>query len=195
MLNLSKIKQQLPPGLEDNAVEFYISENEIKCLHKGVPYFWGDFPEWIITKIEEDMLLNPDAVKALVSWDITQRDDMMRQYIICRFGGFDGNADISDNGSIEHVEYFECGRRGNCSYEGKLCASIKVGNEHLTKQEINVIKKIATGKSNRIIADELCISEETVNTHNQNIQRKLGVKSKLEIIPWAVRRNIVEPQS
>ena len=192
MIDLSKIKQTLPPGLEDNGVEFYVIDNKIKCLHNGNRYNWGEFPEWILEKIEEDMISNPEALKALVLWDITDSEEMMRQYIICRFGGFDGHADITHEGKIVHVEYFECGRRGNCSFEGKLCSSIKVGDEHLTKQEINIIKKIASGKHNRIIAAELSISEETVSTHNKNIQRKLGVVSKLEIIPWAVKRNIVE---
>ncbi len=138
------------------------------------------------------MIDNPEAIKALITWDITDAEEMMRQYIICRFGGFDGNADITNEGQIVHVEYFDCGRRGNCSFEGKLCSSIKVGDEHLTKQEINIIKKIASGKQNKEIADELNIAEETVSTHNRNIQRKLGVSSKLGIIPWAIKRNIVE---
>jgi len=191
-MNLTKIKQHLPPGLEDNSVEFYVHDNCIKCLHKGVKYSWGEFPEWIINRIEEDMLEHPEAIKALVAWDIQDRDEMIRHYIICRFGGFDGNPDISDSGEIDYVEYFECGRRGNCSQEGKLCSAIKVGEEFLTRQEIKVLKKIAAGKANKIIAAELFISEETVSSHNQNIQRKLGVSSKLEMIPWAIKRNIVE---
>lgn len=192
MMNLSKIKQSLPPGLEDNGVEFYVNQNDIKCLHSGNTYRWGEFPQWILDRIEEDMLQNPEAMNALVAWDITDSEEMMRQYIVCRFGGFDGLPDITKEGEIIHVEYFECGRRGNCSFEGKLCSSIKVGDEHLTKQEIKIIKKIASGKHNREIADELNISEETVATHNKNIQRKLGVTSKLGIVPWAVKRNIVE---
>lgn len=191
-MNISKIKQHLPPGLEDNSVEFYVHENCIKCLHKGVKYSWGEFPEWIIQKIEDDMLVHPDAIKALLAWDIQERDEMIRQYIICRFGGFDGNPDISNSGDIDYVEYFDCGRRGNCSQEGKLCSAIKVGEDYLTRQELNVLKKVASGKSNKVIAAELILSEETISSHNQNIQRKLGVFTKIEMATWAVKRNIVE---
>lgn len=35
MLNLNKISQVLPAGLEDNGVEFYVHNNDIKCLHRG----------------------------------------------------------------------------------------------------------------------------------------------------------------
>lgn len=187
-------KQHLPPGLEDNSVEFYFHNNEIKCLHNGNRYSWGEFPQWILGLIEQDMLSNPEAIKALISWDLNQQEEMMRQYIICRFGGFDNTADINTSGQIDYVEYFDCGRRGNCAQEGKLCSSIKVGDEHLTKQEIAVLKKVSNGKPNKVIAAELFISEETVSSHNQNIQRKLGVGSKIEMATWAVQRNIVEPK-
>lgn len=189
---LKNIKQHLPPGLEDNSVEFYVHENNIKCLHNGIRYVWGEFPESILDLIEQDMLSNPEAIKALLSWDLNQREEMIRQYIICRFGGFDDTADISAIGKIDYVEYFDCGRRGNCAQEGKLCSSIKVGDDHLTKQELAVLKKVANGKSNKVIAAELFISEETVSSHNQNIQRKLGVSTKIEMATWAVRKNIVE---
>jgi len=192
MINLNKINQKLPPGLEDNGVEFYVFNNEIKCLHAGMRYSWGEFPEWILDHIEQDMLANPDAIKALIDWDLTEKSEMVRQYIICRFGGFDGAPDITSDGHVIHAEYFECGRRGRCSYEGKLCSAIKVGNDHLTKQEINVLKKVAAGKPNKTIATELFISEETVSSHNQNIQKKLGVGSKVEMATWAVKRNIIE---
>lgn len=192
MVNLNNLKQHLPPGLEDNGVEFYFFGNVLKCLHQGVRYTWGEFPEWILHKIEEDMLAHPDAMKALVNWDLTQREEMIYQYIICRFGGFDNSADITEAGDIAHTEYFDCGRRGHCAQEGKLCSAIKVGDEHLTKQEINVLKKVTAGKSNKVIAAELHISEETVSSHNQNIQRKLGVASKTEMATWAILKNIVE---
>lgn len=191
-MNLNKVKQQLPPGLEDQSVEFYVFDNDIKCLHQGIRYSWGQFPSWIISKIEEDMLAHPEAIKALVNWDISDKDEMLRQYIICRFGGFDGTADITTEGKIDYVEYFDCGRRGNCAQEGKLCSAIKVGEEYLTRQEINVLKKVVAGKPNKIIAAELFISEETVSSHNQNIQRKLQVTSKIEMATWAVKRNITE---
>lgn len=192
MILLRANDQQLPPGLEDNAVEFYFHNGTLKCLHAGRVYEWGNFPQYIINKVEEDLLSHPEALKALASWDIIHRDEMIYQYIYCRFGGFDHEADINADGDIIHAEYFDCGRRGRCSQEGKLCPAIKVGDEFLTKQEINILKKVAAGKPNKIIADELNISEETVASHNQNIQRKLKVACKTEMAVWAVKKNIVE---
>lgn len=190
MVNLKKIKQNLPAGLIDNGVEFYVGHNDIECLHGGRTYVWSDIPEWILERVAVDMLQNQEAMNALVAWDLTQRDEMLRQYVICRFGGFDNEPDIDSDGNIDHTEYFDCGRRGNCAHEGKLCATIKVANGFLTKQEVKVLKLVASGKLNKEIADSLSISEDTVSTHNQNIQRKLGVDNKTEMASFAILKNI-----
>ena len=191
MINLKFIAQSIPPGLEDNGVEFYVYNNDIKCLHDGKIFRWGEFPNEIIDRIEQDMLDNPKAIDALIEWDINQPEAMMRQYIICRFGGFDNDPDIDSNGKINHTEYFDCGRRGSCAQEGKLCATIKAPNGYLTKQELEVLKLVAINKMNKEIASLLNISEETVSSHNQNIQSKLGVDNKLGMATWARRKNII----
>lgn len=195
MINLKLIKQNIPPGLEDKGVEFYVFDNDIKCLHDGIKYSWGEFPESILTLIQEDMIKHPEAIKALVSWDLVQTEEMMRQYIICRFGGFDNEPDIDAHGNIDYTEYFDCGRRGNCAQEGKLCSTIKAPNGHLTKQELKVLKLVASGYMNKEIAAALFIQEDTVSSHNQNIQAKLGVADKLGMSAWAVRKNIIEDQN
>lgn len=184
------LRQLLPAGLLDNGVEFFVAQNDIQCLHGGRTYVWADIPEWILERVAIDMLQHQEALNALVAWDLTQRDEMLKRYIICRFGGFDLEPDIDANGKIEHTEYFDCGRRGNCVHEGKLCATIKVANGFLTKQEINVLRCVSQGKFNKEIADILSISEDTVSTHNQNIQRKLGVDNKLEMVSFAILKNI-----
>src|SRR5690606_28508427 len=125
MINLNEIKQSLPAGLEDRGVEFYFHDNALKCLHNGNTFAWGEFPQWVLDRIEQDMLAHPEAIRALMDWDLRQAKEQMRQYIICRFGGFDTEADISEDGHIEYTEYFDCGRRGNCAQECKLCSTIK----------------------------------------------------------------------
>ena len=49
--------------------------------------------------------------------------------------------------------------------------------EELTNREIEVLKLITSGKMNKEIADELCISLNTVLTHRKNITTKLGIKT------------------
>ncbi|MEG1905744.1 MAG: LuxR C-terminal-related transcriptional regulator, partial [Bacteroidales bacterium] len=49
--------------------------------------------------------------------------------------------------------------------------------EELSSREIEVLKLITRGLINKEIADELCISLNTVLTHRKNITSKLGIKT------------------
>lgn len=55
-------------------------------------------------------------------------------------------------------------------------------NEQLTSKEIQVYNLISEHKTNKEIADQLFISASTVKTHVNNIYRKLGIKSRQELI-------------
>jgi len=58
-------------------------------------------------------------------------------------------------------------------------------NDHpdqLTPQECQVILAVLTGSSNREVADELYVSVKTVETHLTRIYRKLGFRSRTQVI-------------
>jgi DNA-binding CsgD family transcriptional regulator len=177
-MNLIDRKQTLPPGLVSKALEFFIHDHEIKCLYKGLVFSFCDFPSEIIAWVEADMLRHPKALKALAEWDITDPDEQMRQYIACRFGGFDNNPDIEENGQVVAKEYVDCGRRGSCAYEGKLCASIQLPNGLLTKREIEVLRLIGECKFDKEICDLLNITQDTLRNHKDNISQKAGIERK-----------------
>lgn len=183
--------QKLPAGLEDAGVEFYVHKNQVKCLYNGRTYSFHEFPKEIIQIIEDYLMTLPEAIKALHEWNLTSADEMLHQFIVCRFGGFDTTPDIAPNSSIIEADYFDCGRRGRCKFEGKLCSTVKVANGYLTKQEIRVLQLIAQGKLNKEIAAELHISEETVSSHNQNIQHKTGCYRKPELAILARDKNLI----
>jgi len=52
----------------------------------------------------------------------------------------------------------------------------------LTKTEVQMVAVLFKGRSNKEIADESCISEETVKKHIQNIYRKAGVKNRASLV-------------
>ncbi len=64
----------------------------------------------------------------------------------------------------------------------------------LTKREVEVLARIAAGKSNREVAKELFISDKTVGRHLANIFVKLGVSSRTAAAAWA-HENKVLPTS
>ena len=64
--------------------------------------------------------------------------------------------------------------------------------ENLSSREIDVLRLIASGNANKIIADQLSISEETVKTHVTNILSKLGANDRTHAVMIAVKRGIIE---
>jgi DNA-binding NarL/FixJ family response regulator len=61
----------------------------------------------------------------------------------------------------------------------------------LTTRELEVLRLVAAGKSNRAIAAELFISDHTVRRHLQNIFRKIGVSSRAGATAFAFRHELV----
>jgi DNA-binding NarL/FixJ family response regulator len=63
----------------------------------------------------------------------------------------------------------------------------------LTPRESEVLKLVAEGHSTREIAEELVISPKTVERHRANILEKLGMRDRVELTRYAIRRGLVEP--
>jgi len=60
----------------------------------------------------------------------------------------------------------------------------------LTAREREVAVRVAQGKSNRAIADELVVSERTVEKHVENIMAKLGFDSRVQVAGWVMERGL-----
>ena len=61
----------------------------------------------------------------------------------------------------------------------------------LSARELDVLRCLVTGKTNRAIADDLYISEKTVARHVSNIFDKVGVSSRSAATAWAYQHNLV----
>jgi DNA-binding NarL/FixJ family response regulator len=61
----------------------------------------------------------------------------------------------------------------------------------LTRREMEVMKYIGQAFSNKDIAEQLFISDQTVSVHRKNIMRKIGVKSTANLIRIAYENNLV----
>lgn len=74
--------------------------------------------------------------------------------------------------------------------EHALCAQRERDRERLqslTEREYTVMRLVATGKLNKVIADELCISVRTVEVHRARVFGKLGVRSSAEVATLLAR--------
>lgn len=62
----------------------------------------------------------------------------------------------------------------------------------VTDREVDIIRGIAEGLSNKLIADKLKLSTHTVNTHRKNIMNKLGVNNTAGVVMFAVKNQLLE---
>jgi DNA-binding NarL/FixJ family response regulator len=65
-------------------------------------------------------------------------------------------------------------------------------DDSLTDREIQVLKQIAVGCSNKVVADRLQISEDTVKGHVRSILSKLGASDRTHAVTIALRRGFLE---
>jgi DNA-binding NarL/FixJ family response regulator len=65
--------------------------------------------------------------------------------------------------------------------------------EPLTAREQEVVKLIAEAHTNAQIAEVLHLSEKTVESHRANVLRKLGMRDRVQLVRYAIRRGLVEP--
>lgn len=61
----------------------------------------------------------------------------------------------------------------------------------LTRREVDIITKIANGRSNKEVGEEFAISERTVKHHLTNIFGKVGVSSRLQLALFAVNQHLM----
>jgi DNA-binding NarL/FixJ family response regulator len=63
----------------------------------------------------------------------------------------------------------------------------------LTPREEEIVKLIAEAHTNKQIAEILKLSEKTVESHRANVLAKLGMRDRVELVRYAIRRGLVEP--
>jgi DNA-binding NarL/FixJ family response regulator len=62
----------------------------------------------------------------------------------------------------------------------------------LTQREVEVLRQVAAGEANKVIAHQLSISEETVKVHIKSILVKLDANSRTHAVTIAIKRGIIE---
>ena len=68
-------------------------------------------------------------------------------------------------------------------------------DDSLTQREIDVLREVAAGNANKIVAQHLKVSEETVKAHMKNILSKLGANDRTHAVTIALKRGIIEIMS
>jgi len=67
---------------------------------------------------------------------------------------------------------------------------VRVGDVALSQRELDIIRRLADGHSNKAIAKELSITEATVKVHLKTVLRKLGATNRTQVAIWAVQHGL-----
>ena len=65
-------------------------------------------------------------------------------------------------------------------------------DDALTEREIDVLREVAAGNANKMVAQRLNVSEETIKAHMKNILSKLGANDRTHAVTIALKRGIIE---
>ena len=112
---------------------------------------------------------------------------------------------LKDLNSKEFIEMLEGLELGEAAINRRMAARLMSGfqqlsmqkNEEpnqLTEREIELLQWMVEGLSNKAIAQQLFISENTVKYHIRNILQKLGVQNRTEAVATAIRKGLTKKQ-
>ena len=123
-------------------------------------------------------------------------DDMMDGCFCCKLMGL-GDNDVDNcpclDFAIKMDSQEEIVRRFQEFFANSVNKDKRYHFENLSEREIEVLKSVAHGYSNKEIADRLHISTNTVITHRKNITDKLGIKTIAGLTVFAITNNIIRP--
>ncbi len=145
-----------------------------------------DFPQIKVLMLSmytsEDFIFN--ALKSGVMGYLpknTTRDELLTAINTIAKGGEYFSKSISDTILKSYVN--------TAKYGGDI-SDDKLNN--LTNREREILHYVVEGNNNLSIAEKLCISIRTVETHKSSIMRKLNLGSTIELVKFAIKNNLIE---
>ena len=92
---------------------------------------------------------------------------------------------------LESIRVVHAGQRRIVAEAASAVAEHQA-DEALTERELDVLRRVAAGNSNKIVADMLTITEETVKSHMRSILSKLSANDRTHAVTIALRRGIID---
>ena len=116
--------------------------------------------------------------------------EAIEQFAFCVYGAADHEPDFDSNGNLKQADNFICSNNCKClKWESK---NISIHGNRLTPREIEIVTLLASDKPDKQIADELEITESTLNTHKKHLFEKFNVYSKSGLITKAITNKIIQ---
>lgn len=101
--------------------------------------------------------------------------------------------DVPTQEIVDAIEAVYAGQTYYCKGAKEALEPINAeGREPLTSREQTILLQLASGKSNKDVANALDISARTVETHRSNIKRKLGISSTAGLTRYAIAHGVLQ---
>ena len=191
--------------LIQTAVEFEIV-GEASGGKDGIALAHALHPDMILLDLNMKDMSGIDVLKALKPADIDARiimltvSDHAEDLVAALRAGADGYLlkDMEPEDLLDNIRSAALGRMTlNDKLSGMLALALNEGSRPkslsaagLTEQEVKILDHISTGKSNKLIAHDLGITEGTVKVHVKHMLKKLNLKSRVEAAVWAIEQSI-----
>ncbi len=174
---------------DGNSALSFLSENQVDVLLTDL--YMPKMTGMELTQKVKKRFPNVKVLALSVSYDVSIVHDLIDAGI----SGFI----IKTIGRNELIEAIKTIAQGNIYFSREVSNEIlrSLSNRteeevyHLTEREIEIVKLIAQELSNAEIANKLCISERTVETHRKNIYRKTNTKTIVGLIKYAVEHKLI----
>lgn len=120
-----------------------------------------------------------------------------REYVVSALEGGASGYILKDVSSLEVATAIEAVFRGGTYFSAEISSRLasppepRCQNSVLTARETEVIRELARGQTNKMIARKYDISERTVETHRKNIKRKLKIASTAGLTRYAVENDLL----
>ena len=118
------------------------------------------------------------------------QSEAIERFAFCVYGAADHEPDFDCNGNLKQADNFICSNNCKClKWESK---NISIEGNKLTPREIEIVTLLASDQPDKQIADELGITESTLNTHKKHLFDKFHVLSKSGLITKAISYKIIQ---
>lgn len=189
--NKQHLIHRLPAGMMqgDTSTELFACRDTQKvfAISDGRTYPFEELPIVMRAQIFEKLLNDPKALEDLKHLPM---EKAVEKFAFCIYGAADSNPDFNAQGKLKEADNFICST--NCQCLKWTSKNISINHNRLTSREIEIIQLLATDKSDKMIADELGISQSTLDSHKKHLFEKAEVYSKNGLIVRAIEEKIIQ---
>jgi DNA-binding CsgD family transcriptional regulator len=190
-LTTNPLIHQIPAGLMigDNATELFgcRETKKVYALSNGKTIPFNQLDPLKRALIFEKLLSDDVALEDLRSMP---QNEAIENFAFCIYGAADHEPDFNEKGELKKADNFICSN--NCKCLKWLSKNISVDGNKLTPREIQIVMLLASDKPEKQIADQLDITESTLNTHKKHLFDKFNVHSKSGLITKAISNKIIQ---